>query len=184
MLLSRRLAYGGILLALIMSFVTASYFSPLADLVFFTLTSTCIAIMVVISGYSSGLILYASASLLLTIIFGPMYSGPFILFFGAYPILKGILEEKFPKVLSLIIKGAVFAAVTSIGFLTVILILNGSIIPDGISTFIEQYGFLAKIALGIAALALLFIYDNVLTVLINIIGRFLPKNGKSGSRSS
>ena len=114
MLLSKKIAYGGITTALILSVISLSYVMPTADLALFTLSSLFVAILIIETGAGTGLMAYAASSILITAFYGIYYSIPFIILFGIYPIIKGLLEQHFKRLIAYIFKSVYFACVSVI----------------------------------------------------------------------
>jgi len=168
MLLTRKIAFGGLATALVLVSISFSYLSPTADLAFFTLSSFFVAMVVIEADLKTGLMAYAASSVLVTALFGIYYSIPFIVLFGLYPLLKGLLENHLKHhFIAYLLKGVYFCSILAIVLLifreesTSILTKWNQIFPaDLFSTFQSVW------ALAIAALAVLFLYDYALTLLI------------------
>lgn len=185
MLLSRKLAYGGIFTALILAVISLSYVVPTADFALFTLSSLFIAILVIEADFLTGLMAYVSSAILITAFYGIYYSIPFIFVFGIFPILKGIFERRFNRFISYIFKGLYF---TGISIITANFFYNEASdiilewsrkIPGNISA-----GSIPVWTVILAAVAILFIYDFALSLLIEffrkrIQGRFGFKGSKN-----
>jgi len=174
MLLSRGTAMGGILLAVVMLFMTAAFFSPIADFALFSLTSLCIAVMVIYSGYRGGVILYFAASVLIFAFFGIVFSLPFIFFFGIYPILKGLIESKISKWKAFALKSFIFVAFAAVGIAGISTLSGMMQMTYFLDDLPEIFGEYLIIAAGGAIVISLMIYDQALTLAIGVIGKFLP----------
>ncbi|MHB1452506.1 MAG: hypothetical protein ACYCYM_00925 [Saccharofermentanales bacterium] len=174
MLLSRRIAFSGISVSLILVFITFSFFSPVADFALFSLASLCIALIIVYTGFRTGILAYTAASLLIFSIFGILYAIPFACLFGIFPILKGLIERRFKKIVAYIIKGVYFSTAILIGFLVFsddIAKLNiFMILPDSLTAADSPGAMFAVILSGIV---ILFIYDYALTLLIDYFAKRL-----------
>ncbi len=176
MLLSRRVAISGISAALILLFITASYLSPTADLVFYTMASLCIALAVIYAGYRAGLSTYAASSVLIFLIFGIWHVLPFLFLFGIYPILKGLIESRMKKAAAFAAKSACFGAAATAGYL----LFAGAIEKTPLYAMVRSWlpasgtGSLAAI-LCLAAFIVLLAYDAALTLLIAVIAGRLDK---------
>ena len=94
----------------------------------------------------------------------------YIMFFGYYPVLKAVLEDKLPVLLSWILKFAVFNASMIVAFLITVYVFN---IPFD---EMEKYGVKAAFLLLAAGNAVFLIYDFALT---NLIKLYLLKWRKS-----
>lgn len=177
MLLTRRLAIGGIFSALVVLALSFSYLSPTADLAAFTISSLFIAIIVIESDIKTGLIAYIASSLLITFLFGIYYSIPFIFLFGLYPIIKGLLEKKFNKIISYTIKGIFFAALSAVSVIIYQSQINQSIENLKLTiTFIDLSMFNYVWLIFIIVLVVLFIYDLALSMLITVYLKRMKTN--------
>ncbi|MHB1485185.1 MAG: hypothetical protein ACYCYI_11035 [Saccharofermentanales bacterium] len=185
MLLSRKLAYGGIITALILAVISLSYIMPTADFALFTLSSFFIAILIIEAGVVSGLMAYASSAILITAFYGIYYSVPFIILFGIFPILKGLLEQRFSRIISYIFKGIYFAGISMITASFFYKEASGIILKwsqkiPGNGTFEIKSVW----AVVLIAVFILFIYDFALSLLIEffrkrIQGRYGIKRSKN-----
>ena len=86
----------------------------------------------------------------------------YIMFFGYYPILKAILEEKLPVALSWVLKFAVFNVSMIAAFLITVYVFN---IPFD---EMEKYGVKAAFILLALGNVVFLIYDFALTNLIKL----------------
>lgn len=176
MLLSRRIAFGGISVSLILVFITLSFLSPVADFALFSLTSLCIAMIILYTDFRTGIMAYLAASLLIFFIYGILYALPFIALFGIFPILKGLIENRFKKYISYMIKAVYFLAILLVGFLafsdTISKIDIFIILQDRLNATDSGGAMLVVILSGVI---ILFLYDYALTLLISFFGRRLEK---------
>ena len=108
MLLTRKLAFGGIATALVLIAVSASYVSPTADLALFTISSFFIAMVVIETDFITGFSAYLASGILITAFFGIYYSAPFLVLFGLYPLLKGVLEKRMKRLYTYLLKAVYF----------------------------------------------------------------------------
>ncbi|MHB8963526.1 MAG: YybS family protein [Saccharofermentanales bacterium] len=176
MLLSRRIAFSGISVSIILIFLSVSYFSPIADFALFSMTSLCIALIVSYAGFRTGFIAYAAASLLILFFFGILYAAPFVVLFGIFPVIKGVLESRMKKISAYIIKTLYFIALMVAG----ILIFSDEMTDLNIFSVIGER-FAAADSVGVMAVfvlsgvAILLVYDYALTLLIAIFEKMLDK---------
>lgn len=89
-----RTAFGGLATALCLIFLAAVRFSPTADLAFYSLTSLCIAAVVVERGVRTAVVVWLAASVLSLVFPGFQTSLAFIGFFGFYPLAKAWIEGR------------------------------------------------------------------------------------------
>ena len=100
----RRTAYSGLLAALILIFIILGGLSPTANITLYALTSLCVAVMVIEFGLRAGFFLYLTAGLISLAWPGFVFSWPFIVFFGLYPLWQSWTEKMFHKRLVFIIR--------------------------------------------------------------------------------
>lgn len=183
MLLTKKLAFGGIAVAMILLVISISFVSPTADFALFTLSSLLIAIVVIETDLRTGAAAYLASGILLTVFFGIYFSIPFLAFFGLYPLLKGILESKFKKLLSYGIKCAFFAMALTAGYFVlsgqtaVILTKWNQIAPSFLSA-----QTISLISIFILAELLLFLYDYALTLMITFYMKRIRRGTKNGQQ--
>ena len=89
-----RAAFGGLATALCLIFLAAVRFSPTADLALYSLTSLCIAAVVVERGIRTAVLTWLAASVLSLVFPGFQTSLAFIGFFGFYPLAKAWIEGR------------------------------------------------------------------------------------------
>ena len=176
MLLSRNISYGGVLLALILLFLTASFYSPFADFALFSLTSVCIMIMVMNSGVKGGLLLYCASCAAVFVFFGLSHALPFVMLFGIYPLLKGMIESAIGYKKTFLIKIPFFVIAMTVSLLIFTDFLGISVLSEDIVSRIEGYGAPGYILIVVAGTVVLIIYDYVLTLSVGLIGRFWKTN--------
>lgn len=112
---SKQLALGGALAALILLFMSMARAFPLWDLSMNALTSLCVAVMCIETGYRGALKLIITASALALIFPGPVYALVFAGFFGIYPLVKALLESRLSILTAVLVKiGLVIASVLAV----------------------------------------------------------------------
>ncbi len=102
--LVRRLSYGGLLVALIILLLFLKQILPTANLFILALTALCLAIAVIEGGVGMAAIAYLAAALLSLAWPGLAVSFPFIFFFGPYPLLRAIIDQRFGRVAATLLK--------------------------------------------------------------------------------
>lgn len=180
MLLSRKLAFGGLATALVLIVISVSYISPTADLALFTLSSLFIAMVVIETDFKTGFIAYFASSILLTAFYGIYFSIPFLVIFGLFPLLKGLVENHLNRIIAYIIKGFYFCCLIIVSFFifqdTSALILtkwNQLLSADFLSRFQSIW------IIAAAAVVVLFIYDYALSLLIDFYQKRFKKIKKT-----
>jgi hypothetical protein len=176
MLLTRRLAFGGLSTALVLIAISLSYISPTADLALFTLSSFFIAMTVIETDFRTAAIAYAASGILITAMYGIYFSVPFLVLFGVFPLLKGFLEKHLGKIPSYVLKGVYFCILLTM-FLFVfqtesaaIMTRWDSLLPTGALAVFQS----VWVAFA-AALAVMFLYDFALTLLIVFYSKRIKK---------
>ena len=176
MLLSRRIAIGGIAVALNLVFLTVSFLNPVADFALYSMTSLCIALVVCVAGFRTGWIAYATTSLLVFLVLGPLHALPFAVLFGIFPLLKGLLESRLSRRVALVAKILYFSSLLAAGFLlfrtefeTLRMVGTLQRFSEGLS---DDAVFLLS---GGIALVVLMVYDYALTLMIHTFGDRLRK---------
>ncbi len=164
-----------ILSAVSIIFLTLVRLSPVADLVFLTLSSFCVAAAFILGGRRDALFTYLVTSLISLIIPGWFHAWPYYIFFGLYPLLKSAIEcfsrdrVKHHASWHFLLK---FLVALVLG-VTAILILN-YLVPHWFTILAESLPLQISrerqvvFLLGFAVLAF-FVYDFALSALI---GRF------------
>lgn len=161
-----KLALGGICLALTLIFMFGASFVPGIELTLFAIASLFTAVMIIETGIGGGVLLYIGASLLgLILLPNKLALIPYIFFFGYWCIVKYFIEKIKSGVIQIIIKLIFFAALLCTALLFFAEILASSInLPD--------YHTAVLIAAGTL---FLFLYDCIITFLINFYFRRLQK---------
>ncbi len=163
-----KLALGGICLALTLIFMFAGSVVPGIELTLFAISSVFVAVMILESGVSGAVLLYAAAILLgLILIPNKIALIPYIFLFGYYGIVKYFIEKLSTAVSQIITKVVFFAAVMCVGLLGFKKVLLGAVeLPD-----------YPVVALIIAGTAFMMLYDYIYTLVINIYVRKVQHKG-------
>lgn len=164
---TRRLTYGGVLGGLILLFLTASASLPTADFAFFTLTSFAMAISVIETGWTGGCMLFVSTALISLAWPGWLFSWPFILVFGPYPLIRAQIDQHLPQRLAQIVRlfaGFVLSGAAALLFKQVTVLTR--------MERLGQWLWPALIAIGFV---LVFFYDLALSLFIALYGKRLRK---------
>lgn len=169
------IALGGICLALTLIFIFAGSIVPGIELTLFAISSLFVAVMVIESGVSAGLILYAAAVILgIFIVPNKLAMIPYAFFFGYYGILKFFIEKISSGLSQIIIKAAFFAALLCVGLMGFKELMLGSIhLPD--------YPVWILILAGIL---IMLVYDYIYTLLINFYIKRIKNKGADNMKLS
>lgn len=176
MLLTRKLAFGGIAVAMVLIAISVSYVSPIADLALFTLSSLFIAMVVIETDFMTGFSAYLASSILLTAFFGLYFSLPFLVLFGLYPLLKGLLEQRLKRVVSYGVKVVYFCALIAAVQLffnqeaMLALTQRKQLLPSGFQSAVPSVWVLMLVAILV-----LFLYDYALSLLIGFYQKRIRK---------
>ena len=163
------MALGGICLALTLIFMFGGAMMPGIELTLFAISSVFVAVMVIESGVSSGLIPYIAA-VVLGLILVPNKVGlvPYIFLFGYYGLVKYFIEKRKTAKQQITLKVIFFAAVMCIGFLGFKELLLGAVdFPD--------YPIAIIIVGGVI---MMLLYDYIYTIFINIYINKIKKQGR------
>ncbi len=172
---ARRVAAGGIAVALCLILLAAVRLSPTADLAFLALCSLCVAAVVVEAGMRTAAVAWAAASVLSLLFPGPAVALGFVGFFGPYPLLKAFVEGRpgLPKAAAWGLKFLCFEILLAAGgFLALgplADLLGGAAL---VAAWQEKLGGGADVPLvvallAVAAQAVFLAYDLALTALIS-----------------
>ncbi len=172
-----RAAFGGIATALCLIFLAAVRFSPTADLALYSLTSLCIAAVVVEKGVRTATVSWLAASVLSLVFPGFQTSLAFIGFFGFYPLAKAWIEGR--KGLRILpawgLKLLVFNALLAPGGLLVLGplsgVFNGQVLLDAWSKQLWNGAPPILLLVLLAAQAVFVVYDLALGLLISFYVR-------------
>lgn len=153
------MALGGICLALTLIFMFAGSIAPGIELTLFAISSLFVAVMIIESGLSGGILLYVAAVLLGAILVpNKIALIPYAFLFGYYGIFKYFIEKLKTVSAQLVSKVVFFAAILSIGMLGFKELLLGAVeLPD--------YPVAVLIVAGVIFMML---YDYIYTLAINI----------------
>lgn len=156
---TRTVALGGLLAALAVVFVVLSALSPTADLSLLALSSLPVAIAVIELGNRRAALVYLAVSLISLAYPGIAFSYLFILFFGVFPLVKGVLEAKYPRPLALL--GKQLAA-------NILLMLAAWLFArELISLQSDRFGAWFLPGLFVLLQIVIVVYDYALTLLIS-----------------
>lgn len=159
----RDVSYGGILTALILLFIIVSAWSPTADLALFSLTSLCMAIAVIEMGIGKALVVWFAASLLSLAYPGLQLAWPFFIFFGTYPLLRALIDTKWPRFKAFLIRHAAGLVMLAIGLALFLL--------PTIASLTSRLGGWLWVLIPPAGVVLMLVYDYALTLLIQLYHR-------------
>lgn len=161
-MMSRKIAFGGILTALCVVMVYMAALLPSGKLGLYAISSLAIAAAVVELEIRWGALVYAASGLLIFLLTGNISALLlFSLFFGAYPLLKYYIEKQRSSVLEILMKLAAFNVLAAAGYF----IYSGLM---GVAP-INAASLQPMLAAGLVLAAQLFflIYDYVLSRLID-----------------
>lgn len=91
---SHRMAFAGIGTALILLLLTAVWMSPTADLAFYTLSSFVLMLVRSETDWRHMILSAGAAAILAFALLGIVTVWPFLVFFGPWPMLKGLIEQR------------------------------------------------------------------------------------------
>ena len=170
---SYKIALGAVFMALSTIFMMATSVIPIASFAFPAIAGALLIVINVEIGRKWALLVYAGVSLLSLFVSNDHTAViSFIVFFGYYPILKGLIEKCRKPVLEWALKMLLFNAAIVVGVLLTILIF-------GMDILLMEYSEFGKAGLGIFILAcevVFVIFDIALTRLITLfIHKILPK---------
>ncbi|NLO37421.1 MAG: hypothetical protein GX112_13870 [Clostridiaceae bacterium] len=155
---TRRIALGGITAALVLLALTASAWSPTADLAFMTLASLSLAVATIETGQRGAWLVYAATALIGLAWPGLAFSWPFLVFFGPYPLIRAQIDPRLaalPARLVRVLAGGVLA-------------LAGILLFAGRQALavVQEHGAWLWFVLPLAGLAAIALYDLALGLLI------------------
>ena len=170
---SYKIALGAVFMALSAIFMMATSVIPIASFAFPAIAGALLIVINVELGRKWALLVYAGVSLLSLFLSSDHTAVvSFIVFFGYYPIVKGIIEKCRKPVLEWVLKMLLFNAAIAVGVLLTILLF-------GMDILLMEYSEFGKAGLGIFILAcevIFVVFDVALTRLITmLIYRILPK---------
>ena len=170
---SYKIALGAVFMALSAIFMMATSVIPIASFAFPAIAGALLIVINVELGRKWALLVYVGVSLLSLFLSSDHTAVvSFIVFFGYYPIVKGIIEKCRKPVLEWVLKMLLFNAAIAVGVLLTILLF-------GMDILLMEYSEFGKAGLGIFILAcevIFVVFDVALTRLITmLIYRILPK---------
>ena len=170
---SYKIALGAVFMALSAIFMMATSVIPIASFAFPAIAGALLIVINVELGRKWALLVYVGVSLLSLFLSSDHTAVvSFIVFFGYYPILKGLIERCRKPVLEWVLKMLLFNAAIAVGVLLTILLF-------GMDILLMEYSEFGKAGLGIFILAcevIFVVFDIALTRLITLlIYRILPK---------
>lgn len=159
--MSRKVAFGGIFTALSVIFLYLAAVMPTGRVALYFVSGLPVALAIIEFGVTTGIGVYASASLLALLLVGDVTAVlPFILFFGHYGILKFYIEKQRKAVLEILLKLLAFNILMGIGYFLFTVLLAVPL-PEAL----PNLGFYIAGA-WIAAQFLFFLYDYIYSRLL------------------
>ncbi len=101
---TRRISLGGLLVALILLFLSVKLVLPTANLALLAATSLAVAIAVIELGFWSGVVTFVAAALLSIAWPGLAASFPFIIVFGPYPLIRSRIDMAFSQIPAILLR--------------------------------------------------------------------------------
>lgn len=169
---SYKVALGGMIMALCVLCMTATNLFPIASFALPAIAGTLIIPVNLELGKKWALCVYLGTALL-SIFISSDHTAivSFVVLFGYYPILKGVIEQIRKPLIEWVLKVLLFNVAVAVGILLTLLFF-------GLDVLIAEYGEFGKIGVALfwAACNVVFVvFDVALTRLITlIIYRFLP----------
>lgn len=169
---SYKVALGGMIMALCVLCMTATNLFPIASFALPAIAGVLIIPVNLELGKKWALCVYLGTALL-SIFISSDHTAiiSFIVLFGYYPILKGVIERIRKPLIEWVLKMLLFNASVGVGVLLTLLFF-------GLDTLIAEYGELGKLGIVVfwAVCNVVFVvFDIALTRIITlIIYRFLP----------
>lgn len=153
---SRNIALGGVLGALCIAFLYLASYLPTSRLFLYGVSSVFSSVILIEAGHRWAWTFYGATSILgFFLIPDKMDIIPYAIFFGFYGIIKYYIEGIRLRAAQYIAKGAVFAAALVFSYILVRELFSP-----------EFYSVLPLWALGIAAIAVLYLYDYIYTLFV------------------
>ena len=170
--LAFKVSLGGIVTAVCVFSVFCTGMFPMLDYAIPTFAGFLMVIMIVETSARWAVTTYAATSFL-SLLVTPNYQATllFILFMGYYPILKFYLDRMKNKAVSVAIKYIVFNAAIIIFYMLFQYVFVGADMLEGM----EMFGRYAVLVIWLAANAFFFLYDRVLTQLIDLYVNWFRK---------
>lgn len=161
-ILSRNVARGGILSALILMAIGASALLPTADLALFSLTSLGMAVAVIELDQRRAWVVFLAVAALTLIWPGWLLSYPFWTFFGIFPILKAVCENRLTRPQARLAKQTAANILLAAAAVLVILVLRLDLLP----AWLDQAAWWLWLLAFLALQAAILVYDYALSVMI------------------
>ncbi|MBQ8869260.1 MAG: hypothetical protein IJ027_06065 [Oscillospiraceae bacterium] len=170
---SYKIALGAVFMALSTIFMLATSVFPFASFAFPAIAGALLIVINLEIGRKWALLVYAGVSLLSLFVSSDHTAViSFIVFFGYYPVIKGVIEKCRKRWLEWILKLLLFNAAILVGVLLTILLF-------GLDILLAEYSEFGKIGLGLFVLAcevVFVVFDVALTRLITLlIYKVMPK---------
>jgi len=165
---SRLAAWGGMLAALILFFLSLSAWSPTADLAFFSMTSLAVAIAVIEMSTKAAWLVYLASGLICLAWPGLAFAWPFLFFFGPYPLIRAWTDRKFAPVAARFLR---LAAGTVLAILSVWLFAW-----PAVRDLADRFGILAWLAGLPGMIGVIVLYDIALGILLQFYGQRLRRH--------
>ncbi len=167
--------------ALTIIFLLLVRLSPAGDLLFFALTSLCVAYVFVIGGRKEALLCYLVSSLISILLPGWWFSWPYYLFFGLYPLVKSLIEcyardrQQHARAVNFLLKALFALGIGLVSFQIIRLFVPAlfASLAARLPWALPGVGLLGLWLL--AVLIAFFIYDYALSVLIDRMVRYQPR---------
>lgn len=170
---SYKVALGAVFMALSTIFMMATSVIPIASFAFPAIAGALLIVINLEVGRKWALLVYAGVSLLSLFLSSDHTAViSFIVFFGYYPIIKGVIENCRKRWLEWTLKMLIFNVAILVGVLLTILLF-------GLDILLAEYSEFGKIGLGVFILAcevVFVVFDIALTRLISLlIYKVMPK---------
>ncbi|MGN0602229.1 MAG: hypothetical protein ACI4I7_05915 [Oscillospiraceae bacterium] len=170
--LAFRISLGGIITAVCLLLMFCTGMFPMLDYTIPAFAGFLMVIMIVETGAKWAFVTYAAVSVL-CFLMTPNYEASllFILFMGYYPILKFYLDRLGKKILSWLIKYAVFNAAIIVFYFVFSFLITSVDLLEGM----EMFGKYALLVMWLGANVFFLIYDIVLGQLIDLYVNWFRK---------
>ncbi len=116
---SKKAALCGVMAAMSAVLMLGSYF-PYFTYAIPAAAGAAVLIVLVEAGVPSALLTYGAAAAITLMTAEPEAKILFVMFFGYYPVVKGVFDKKLPKALSWVLKTAVFNSAMLISYYLII----------------------------------------------------------------
>lgn len=170
---ARRISYAGVAAALILLALLLCRLLPTGRLTVLVITSLVLMLVVDLVDLRAGLICFVGTGLLAVPLIGLPQSWPFLIFFGPWPLLKSLIEERLSRS-KLLIPGSLFrfwcvGAMAKLPVFLLLITLAFAVFRSFVTPAIKLWG--EKFGIGVPILALFLLvgallYDFILSVLL------------------